>query len=699
MMRRTLVITVCLLTLWGLTDVVRSEDAPVPAPDSTLPIDFPDTSAAPVLIDSVALADTLTLLDSIRLVFPEVDPDTLTEPQRRLVEFETRFRLRQADQPVQEPIPDVFSYADSLNRYLVSERWNLRENIDRSMYRDAGDYFKFNSAFTLMDHQSTPMRKTVQPYGLAGNRLAILSGGWPLSPFEHILEPDGLVDMNDIPTAQDDRVAILPGPVGLVLGASHSTATLYTQPKQMETTIPESSFLVDKGWYSFSYARGRYSKLFSNGRHIDASLGYRKADGLFVGRGDDQYYYSGDFYFPFGGNKSFQAVGWLYDRHGPFLVRPDSLGVSVTRDRIDRRVTLSAARYSDDLSSTGRLSYTHIRQASVIGGRVQSSDVYRMNGNYTGHGLSASREWSRGNILIKAEGGADYLEYFDWYDTRIRRTAFAGLNAASITGPWRWAITARQTYDDAYDFLPLASAVIARDGERSLVMLSASYSERAPSLYELYHRYQEARIYGTDLVDYADEGNRNLKSEHQLMGSGQIILGPLGRSLGVTVTAGKITDGIDWWATQNGDVTEFRPANNDIEFVSIAADTRYRLFSLLHVLGGGGYNSITYEHGVERPYTPEYQLFGGAELHVYWPQKLIDLWAYGELQYTGPYRGYSGRPLGEEVVANVKFSVQMGSFRFNWMIQNALDNIYETREYYRAGGRYVYWGFVWDFLN
>ena len=199
-----------------------------------------------------------TIEDSILLLYPTVKLDTLTEAQRLLIEFDTRYRMRQKEQPHVAAKSRV-SFQDSLTTYFLPARWNLREDIDRSFYHDAGDYFRFDPSYFVLEPQVTPMRKTVQPFGLAGDRTAFLVEGESLHPFEHVVEPDGLVDMNDLPTALDHTVALLPGPVGLVFGADHSVATLYTLPQRLDSTGPVSSFVVDKGAAGFSQARGRYS--------------------------------------------------------------------------------------------------------------------------------------------------------------------------------------------------------------------------------------------------------------------------------------------------------------------------------------------------------------------------------------------------------------------------------------------------------
>lgn len=649
---------------------------------------IPDSAIA----DSVPPVEAASIVDSILLLYPTIDLDTLTEAQRLLVEFETRYLLRQQQQRQVETKAE-FSYYDSLVSYFVTPRWDLRGDIDRSFYHDAGDYFRFDPGFFVLEHQVTPMRKTVQPYGLSGNRLAVIVGRRHLAPFEHNIEPDGLIDLNDIPTALDHHVAILPGPVGLLFGGQHAAATLMTRPRRPDSTAPESCFLVDKGSYAYSYARGRFSKRFAGGRNIDMSIGYRNADGPFYGRGDDAYHQRGDFYFPLGLNLGFHAGGWLYDRRGEMLVRPDVGGRSVRRDRMDRFGRLSFVAHDESHTEKYELAYTHIRQASNL------DDGYVGRFNHTGHALSFSREWSLGRAIARSGIDGDYLEYDDWYQSHSRLTGGASLSLAWLTRPYRLAVDLRQRYVEDYRFLPAASAMLSRDTDRSFLMLALGYSERAPSLHELHLRRQTVSVYGVSLDDYTDQGNPSLGTEQQLIGSAEIELGSLGNNVGLSVTGGKIIDGIDWQNVQEGDNTLFMPANGDISFVTATADARITLADFLRFKGGGSYHYLDYAGFPDRAYAPEYQAFSGMELHLFWSQKLIDLYAYGEFLYTGPYHGYVQQNLGDQALFNTKLSFRMGSFRFHWVIQNVLLTTYSPREYFHFAGRYNYYGFTWEFLN
>lgn len=652
-----------------------------------------------IVTDSVIVGDTVgtvlaaSIEDSILLVNPDIILDTLNQAQRMLVEFETRYTLRMRGERRVE-VQTELSYFDSLVTYFVSPRWDLREDIDRSFYHDAGDYFRSDPGFFTLEHQVTPMRKTIQPYGLAGDRLAIFSKRQQLLPFEHIVEPDGLMDLNDIPTALDHQVAILPGPVGWLFGGRQAAATLITRPKQLSETEPETSFLVDKGTFGYAYTRGRYSKQFASGKTVDLSVGNRSATGDGVGFRDDAVKQSrADFYFPLGKNYSLKTGGWLYDSEGSLFVRPDMGGRPVTRNRFNRLGKFSIARQNESLTAKYELALTHIAQSSSLGrnyvGRIER----------TGNTLSLSREWSMGGVMARGEIDGARSEYDNHHDKYQRTEGGAALSIARLTGPFRIAVNLRTRYVEDYKFLPAASFMVSRDSEKSYLMLSAGYSERAPSMHELHLRPQSGTIYGISINDYADRGNPELGSERMIIGSAQIELGSLASNIGVAATGGKIIDGIDWQNIQNGNQTLFSPINGDVNFATVTASTRYRLANYVHFKGGGSYHYLDYENFADKAYAPELQAFSGTELHLFWSQKLIDLYAYGEMVYVGRYHGYAKPDLGERLVFNAKLSFRMSSFRFHWVIQNSFSEVYDSREDFSFPGQYNYYGFTWDFIN
>jgi hypothetical protein len=375
------------------------------------------------------------------------------------------------------------------------------------------------------------------------------------------------------------------------------------------------------------------------------------------------------------------------------IIPGEPIGIIGERDRFDRQLELSYLIHADDHRSKYEVGYTHVRQAS------HWNRYYLANLNKTGHGLSLARESMWGKFAVSSSVRGDYLRFDSWYDQHDRFSGTAELRLARLSQPIGLAVGLRQTYVEDFRFLPAVTAMLNRTTGQSLVVLSGGYSERAPSLYELYHPYQSADIYRHGTRDYADGGNRSLASEKQLIGSVEYTRGRSGKSLSLAVVGGQIWDGIDWRPTDNDGVTEFRPANGDINFANLTGTARLEFSDLLRFKAGGSFHHLDYENFSTRAYSPEYQFFSGAELHLYWKPKLIDLWVYGEAVYAGPYRGLVVDDLGEQVIINMKLSFRMGSFRFHWISQNTLSAVYSQRDGWRNPGRYSSYGFVWDFTD
>jgi len=211
-------------------------------------------------------------------------------------------------------------------------------------------------------------------------------------------------------------------------------------------------------------------------------------------------------------------------------------------------------------------------------------------------------------------------------------------------------------------------------------------------------RRTEANIYGTGL-DYADEGNAGLNSEKQLIGSMELQLGDVENNVTANVTGGRIKDGITWWHRVENDLTVFSPTNTDIDFATATLTTRFGLWDFFSLVGGGSYHGYDYADFPNKPYSPAYQTFAGGELHWYWKDRLVHLYAYGEVEYVGRYDGYLEKDLGGTPVFNGKLSLGLRKFRFHWVFQNIFLQTIRNRDDFTEVSRFTYFGFTWDFID
>jgi len=427
-------------------------------------------------------------------------------------------------------------------------------------------------------------------------------------------------------------------------------------------------------------------------------VSYRNAIGLLTqGRGDDAYHYYGDLYFPVGRSIGLRAEGRLYDRNGYFVVQPATGNAPLYRSRIDRSLNLSLDRHDADHTTRTEVGYRHLRQGSTISG------IYAGSFNYTGNGLSTSREWLSGQGMLKAEIDGNYLIYDNGYDEFTRWEIDGAFSLVSMGSGLRRGITAGTRYVQEYRFLPHAAAVLMIEREKLLVSFSVGYSERAPSLHERYLPYQRINLYNSPYDVYVEVGRESLVSEKRLVGNATFELGSKTDKFEICVTTGRVWDGIDWQHRHLLDNTEsqtaFSPINDDISFFDLSGGPQFLLGDALTVLAGGAYHHVDYENHPDRAYQPEFQFFSGGELYLYWSQRLLHLYAYGELVYTSSYTGYGGDALGENVLANAKLSFRIKNFRFHYVFQNVFGNVFHPREGTTNPGRYDYYGFTWDFFD
>ncbi|MEW6411508.1 MAG: hypothetical protein AB1483_03440 [Candidatus Zixiibacteriota bacterium] len=668
-MKRILILMSSLIVVSGIA--AQEEDTLyVPPVQEALPLDS-------------TMADSLIMTDS------------LTGAQKSILEFQQKREDFQESRKERKPSIVFF---DSVLTYFTTPRLDLRDEVDRSFYHDAGDYFRFNPSYTVRDYSATPMRKTVQPFGLTGNRLNVVANRLALSPFEHVVQPDGMIDFNDIPMELDHHIYILPGPAGQLFGGDQAIATMVTLPEEPDTYTPESAFMVDQGSFDYNYVRGKYSKKFISGRDLDLSIGYRNTSGLIPAGRDDQYQYTGRLFQPLGIDYGIRFSGQLYSRGGLFRVKPEEAGAVLERNRIDRKAQIALEKHNPEHTVRTEIGYSYLKQGSNIDG------TYKGRFDINGDGLFLVREWSSGNSIFTAEIEGDRKIFKDGFDEFDRNGGKATIRVARLNPGLRWAMIGGVEKVQGFSAMPSASLMLFSDNEKSFFLLSAGYHERAPSLHELNLRYQRASLSSSEADDYADTGNKDLVKERQVVGSAMMELGGVSTSARLTVTAGRVFNGIDWITTELRDsvfvsYTLFSPANINFDFLDVCLQQRLRLGDALRLTAGGAYHRIEYERFEQRPYQPEYEAFAGAELHQFWPQRNIHLYAYAEVVYTGEYIGYEEPDLGNAAVINTKLSFRIKDFRFHWVQQNALSKVYSPRDYFVNPGRYSYFGITWHFLN
>ncbi len=587
------------------------------------------------------------------------------------------------------------SIYDSLLIYTLSERMNVAHEIENSYFHDVGDYLRFNPSFFVTDYQLTPMRKTVQPFGLTGSRINCFHKDKQYTPFEHLPEYGGMTDMNDFSIALNDNIYILPGPVGILLGGKTAVASIVTVPSVSLINEAVTSFKSDNGNDGYSYTRGAYKKIFKDGRKINMSVGYRDADGIVAGTDDDSYHYTGDIFYPLGYDVGLRINGQLYNREGRFGLRLDYAGKVFTRKRFDRNIGISYVRQNDSGDVKYEIGYYHYRQGSYTDG------AYETRLNQTGHGAFIDKEWIKNDKIIKAKFDTDYYIY-DQPGVDIDRAVISfQLTGLKKYESQSWAASLSGRYGLHIGILPQASFVFKKENSNKLISLSAGFSSREPSLHELHKSYQIDAVYPTGTGLYAERGNHNLKAEKVFSGNILYEIGTKESRISSSITGGLIIDGIDWCFiedTQTG-VDIYQPVNNDKTFIDVSLKGYLPLLDLFKFTAGGAYHFINNKDIDTNLYQPDYQLFASGQLHYYWKQKLIHFYAYSDLTYSGLYNGWGEREMGQNLIFNSKLTLKLKSFRFFYVFQNMFRTSYNNTDYITIPDNFLSYGIHWDFIN
>jgi hypothetical protein len=178
-------------------------------------------------------------------------------------------------------------------------------------------------------------------------------------------------------------------------------------------------------------------------------------------------------------------------------------------------------------------------------------------------------------------------------------------------------------------------------------------------------------------------------------------LGRPGNELNLSVTGGRVFDGIDWrrFDTLGLEYAAFKPLNHDIEFANLTMVKNLAAGRHLIWSGGGSYGYLRIGDDDNPPYAPDYQLFSSLRLYYFIEKLGLHLYGHGEVFYKGPYNGYNGEQLGENIITNFKLSFRIRKFQFYYVFQNLPDISYKNHEGSAIPGRFDFYGVKWDFLD
>lgn len=608
-----------------------------------------------------------------------------------------------ASVPVVETKPRAprFSFFDSVSHQFLSSRLNLRDRITAGIQKNPGDYLRSDPSQIVLTTNLTPVRTTVSPFGLSGDRFSAVVNGSEINPFEHIVQPDGAIDMNDVPRLADDNVYLLPGQAGRFFGGTHGVATLLTRPDMLADNQAHTAMLVNSGVFGYSNIRGRFHKNFTDGRNILLGIGYRDAEGDYLNTQDDSYHYLASVDWPFTSRWSISGRGNLYSREGAYPLAPgtDSTFQHINRDRFDRNAQIGLNVQNEAGTRRGEFGYTHRRQGSYL------SSFYSAKFDEIAHGLYAALEGNRGSFLYRIAATGESEKWEDQNQSKDQVTGSFLASAFTQRSGFNFAFQAGTEYTEDFDMLPTATAMLSREAGKLYFLASIGYSQRAPSQHERFLRYRKVPFNSLEVDTYADSGNPDLHKEKQMVASVLADYGSATSGLQLNLTGGSIGDAIDWKRnvaidSTGADTTAlFSPINHDLTFASASVNLRQRVFKLITLTAGAAKFWYDSDSLSERLYRPEYNIFTGGEFHVHWSQTGVDLFAYGEYVYRGTYEGYVVNDMGDNGVVNTKVSLGIRRFRLFFVTENVFLSDYGDRELNQYFGRETHWGFTWQFTD
>nr|MBN2277595.1 hypothetical protein [candidate division Zixibacteria bacterium] len=603
--------------------------------------------------------------------------------------------------PIKIALPDEkpqprYHFADSLKYIIPKARLNLYDDAVRSFQHDAADYLRLVPSCFTVSYQTVPLRKTCSPFTLPGDRMDIIFNDNRLSPLEHHLEPDNMIDFNDLPTAATAEIYNINGPLGMIFGGYNATSSLVMFPLRPDTTRAESKMTVDKGWFGYANTKGLFTIRTVEGRQVSLAAEYRRANGEFSNAKDDAYHHWGEVDYPLKNNLNLHLQGRLYRRDGEFPFRPDSTLEYMNRFRRDRDLSVGLELiHPGGQSST--VTFRHQRSESALD---QATRTYDRKLDVYDNSFHFIHERKLGGLGLFLEASARQEKYKDTDVDNKRLAGFISgkfmLGDSSLA--WLGYIKAEQV--GGFDPAPSAALTLIGISSRLYYSISAGYTTRFPRQYELDLNPTVNAIIGAT-ADYSEAGNPDLKEERQLTANLTLGLGPAGNDLLVSVTGGKITDGIDWVRRDSADfiLGFYQPSNHDIDFGDISIRQRLSWRDMINWSVGAGYHYIKINGNDDPAYAPDYQASSGLQIHLYSEKFDLHLYGYGEATYLSAYHGYDNADLGEDIILSIKLSFRIKKFRFYYIFQNAPSVEYSLKENYPLPGRYNYYGLTWEFLD
>ena len=654
--------------------------------------------------DTTANADSNTYTvedstgDSARVIGPL--PDTLYDSLSDTTQ-EIPDTAQIADEPEKHDVvrKPPFRFMRYCENVLLKSRHSLKEDIERSHYHDAGDFFRSDRAFHTIDYSSVPLRHTVSPFGINGARLTTIFDGRDLNPLEHIIEPDGLSDFHDIPTASVGEVYSLYGPLASFMGGRNGIGAVWLSKVRPSDSAPESRMEAQVGSFGYSFTKGIISERTSSGFEYTAALGFRKLEFFGLPR-DDENHQFWEIGAPLTKRLTLTGSVRLYRREADYTYRPKSVAVQFTRDRRDREYVIRLEKTFENDATFG-VKMRHQSSHSITTGLASA---YQSDLKWRDNSLALTREWRSGGgaYQVALVGGRERFKLFPTDTSRNHGEVFIRTLGGNASGAgWKYFASAGLVAYQELSILPRMSAGLIYNSRSFESNLSLALTPVYPRQYELFFPLDSPAV-GTGSFDLSEEGNQSLREERQYTASAGLSVKGSKSRLDLNLIGGSARNAINWRVfpqAGGGGGNNFRPMNETYDFLSVGISAQYELFKWATWYSSAWRYHLAYESTLVAPYSPEYNLATGLEVRYYLEPLGMDLAGHMELGFAGEYFGHDGDSLGREPLVNAKATVGIKKFKFHYVFENVLDRLYQAREQYDIPGRYSWYWITWDFLD
>lgn len=664
---------VCLLLpLLMICCVPGLKGATIPADSTATP---PDTTR----VDSVLTSSTPT---------PPPSDSVMTTPTDTLAKKPVQYRL-----PVQ--------FLDSLTAVFArySEPYDIRQY---DLYpRNAAGYVTSLAEYFVMTYHETPLRTTVQPFGLPGRQITVFCGANQMRPYDRVIPADGLTDFDDIATGDLDGARVVEGPIAGAATPDGGLSLLYLKPMAIPQDRARSEFTVERGSYGYAYTRARVARMLSKRLGFFLSTDYRKANSRFIGTDypadDDSYYLKTQLLYHAAEKTTCEFSLDGYRRKGGFPVEPDRAGYGFERLRRDYRLIFSVTQHDVKGGQlAGKFEYQKSKSAysNTTFYRTLTPRFYRTELSYL-----VPKPGRLYEILI---GGGREKHTIDGLDGK-RDYVYASVSGLNdFSGGRLFAIGRWRAAEHEHIAVEGTAGLVRNLSAQLKGQLSVGYLCRWPDVADRIAPERFGAIGGgVNFLHFTEYGNPKLTMEKRLAGNAAFEYRRGRMTLSGAITGGTIRDLI-YYDRVFDDVTgtEVFPANDRVNFgdlsISASVDTLGPFYGMVSVAAR---RVDSDRWGSRPPYSPRWQVYGRVGLRHYLAKYKIRVRLFGDLSYTELPLSYGLEELSTGAMIMGGFNLSLKDLTFYYMIHNSLNQIEAQPQGYGYAGWYNSWGFNWKFLD